>query len=127
MRFDPQSSLKWKDTPIWLRVVLIVAITNFASFIVIALLLGGDALNGKEAGGRYFLMSHGRYTEVSKAMFDYSLIHTSSVLVTHSVAVFAFIWYYLRRRQRWIRPVSLTVPSSAPISEPDHHPNTEKS
>jgi hypothetical protein len=71
---------------------------------------GGDAENGKEEGGKYYVNSHGHYTEVSKEYYDFSLIHARSVWVTHPVAIFAFIWYYLRRR-----PVIQPVSSSGPI------------
>jgi ribosomal protein S18 acetylase RimI-like enzyme len=93
MKAYPQPAMTWKNTPIWLRVVGILAITNFASFWIIAVLNDGDALNGKEEAGRYFVNSHGRYTEVSKAFYDYSLIHGSSVLITHPAAIMAFFWY----------------------------------
>jgi hypothetical protein len=88
----------WKDTPKWLRVVFIVAIVNFASFWIIAVLSGGDALNGKEQGGKYFLMSHGHYTEVSQAFFDYSAFHASSIWVTHCAAFLGAMWLFSRKK-----------------------------
>jgi hypothetical protein len=65
---------------------------------VIAVLSGGDALNGKKEGGRYFLMSHGHYTEVSERFFEYSSIHASSVWITHPAAIFGGMWYFFRRK-----------------------------
>ena len=98
MTYDSTSRLTWKETPIWLRVVVIIAFANFASFWIIAVVSGGDALNGKREGDRYFLMSHGHYTEVSKSFFDYSRIHASSVLITHPGAMIGVAWYFLRRK-----------------------------
>ena len=60
-----------------------IAVLNFAAFAVISSQLGGDALNGKIEGDKYFLMSHGVYTEVSSKIWYYSLFHTTSVFVTH--------------------------------------------
>jgi hypothetical protein len=82
----------------WLRVICLIAILNFSSFWIIAVASGGDALDGKAEGGRYFLMSHGQYTEVSQAFFRYSSIHATSVWITHPVAIFGAIWFYLHRR-----------------------------
>jgi len=44
--------------------LLLVAAVNFTAFFVAALALGGDAINGKAEGGRYYLSHHGKYTEV---------------------------------------------------------------
>jgi hypothetical protein len=73
--------------------VVILAFVNFFSFIFIDLYLGGDALNGYARDGHYFLCSHGRYTEVGRAVWTYSYWHAISVFITHglvfiSVAIF---------------------------------------
>jgi len=95
-------AIEWRDLPIWLRVIAITAIINFALFIIIDLKLGGDALNGYQKDGRYFLASHGAYTEVSEAVWTYSYCHVIAVLITHS-AVFiggaAEIWLEYRRKK----------------------------
>ena len=85
--------------PIWLRAIWIVAIVNFLSFWVIAVLCGGDAVNGKEEGGRFFLMSHGHYTEVTKSFFEYSRIHTYSLWLTHPLALIGAFWVASRRKE----------------------------
>ena len=64
-----------------------LAIINFVTFVAIAMLLGGDALNGTARDGRYFLMQHGDYTEVSRPVFLYSVVHTVSTIVLMLVAV----------------------------------------
>ena len=73
-----------------------VAVNNFLMFWIGAVLLGGDALNGKVENGHYFLGSHGRFTEVSFDVFTYSQWHTRSVFVTHSL-FFAAAWLLSRR------------------------------
>ena len=73
--------------------VFILALVNFFAFFFIDLYLGGDALNGYARDGHYFLCSHGRYTEVSDAVWTYSRWHAISVIVTHaSVFVLAAIF-----------------------------------
>jgi hypothetical protein len=62
-------------------------LANFAAFMVGAVYLGGDALNGKAADGHYFLSNHGYLTEVSRAVFTYSEWHARSVFITHPVAI----------------------------------------
>lgn len=92
--------------PRWARALggtlVALAFVNFLAFFLIALYLGGDAWNGKVDGGRYFLMSHGKYTEVSQAVWTYSWWHVISVCITHPLAfVGAFIaWGFRGRRPR---------------------------
>jgi hypothetical protein len=52
-----------------------LAIISFAAFVFTAICLGGDALNGHTESGRYFLSWHGRSTEVSSTVFNYSRFH----------------------------------------------------
>ena len=75
-----------------------LCLTNFAVFFVLAVYLGGDAVNGKIVGGHYFLMSHGRYTEVSAGIFNYSRWHVYSTWVTHPLAFAAGYWYWRIKR-----------------------------
>jgi len=61
---------------------------NFVIFVAIATYLGGDAVNGKVEGGRYYLFGvraeGGRkvYTEVSERVFNYSRWHVYTVFAT---------------------------------------------
>jgi hypothetical protein len=50
-------------------------------FVLVAAAIGGDAINGHEKQGRYFLQAHGRATEVSRSVFIYSKWHALSVMV----------------------------------------------
>ena len=65
-----------------------VGILNFVVFVAIACYLGGDAVNGKIEGGRYYLFGvrseAGRkvYTEVSESVFNYSKWHVYSLWAT---------------------------------------------
>ena len=61
---------------------------NFGVFAVIALLIGGDALNGTVRDGHYYLEQLGAYTEVSKSLFVYSAVHALSVFLTIPIAAY---------------------------------------
>jgi hypothetical protein len=74
-----------KEGRVWVY-LFFLALVNFFAFALVALYLGGDAVNGKIADGHYYLGSHGHYTEVSAGVFTYSRLHTYSVFVTHSLA-----------------------------------------
>lgn len=69
--------------------LFVIAIVNFVVFFVVALNIGGDAVNGKVEDGRYFVANHGTYTEVSRAVFTYSRYHVYSVWITHPVGILA--------------------------------------
>jgi hypothetical protein len=62
--------------------LILVGVVNFVAFLVIALAIGGDAISGKVEDGRYLLANNGRYTEVPRAMWNFSRAHTMSVFVT---------------------------------------------
>jgi hypothetical protein len=74
--------------------VFVLAVINFATFISINIYIGGDALNGHMIDGHYFLGSHGRYTEVSRAIWTYSYYHAVSMWITH-VSVFILLAIFL--------------------------------
>jgi hypothetical protein len=65
--------------------VTVVGLLDFVSFLIGASYLGGDAVNGKIDGGRYYLYGpyHGMkgYHEVSQAVFDYSRWHAYSLMI----------------------------------------------
>jgi hypothetical protein len=66
-------------------VVALVYLLDFVTFMIGVSYLGGDAVNGKIDGGRYYLYgpSHGvkAFHEVSQAVFDYSRWHAYSVMI----------------------------------------------
>jgi hypothetical protein len=69
-------------------VLFVVAMVNFTAFFIAALVLGGDALNGKVEDGHYYLRNKRKYTEVSRDVWLYSRAHAISVLVTHPLGAF---------------------------------------
>ena len=80
-------------------------VLNFFVFMLVSMALGGDAGNGKVAHGHYFVGNHGRYDEVSKPVFTYSLVHGLSLFVTHPLgAVFLFLGRKERKRRGRAEP-----------------------
>ena len=58
-----------------------VAAINFLIFWIIAVDVGGDAVNGYEKAGHYFVCAHGACREVSQAFWRYSYWHSISSMV----------------------------------------------
>ena len=75
----------------------ILCVTNFMIFVLVAIVVGGDAINGHVAEGRYFLSMNGRVTETSAGVFAYSRWHA-----TLTIALFAgaFVLYGLKASSR---------------------------
>ncbi len=84
------------------RTLFVTALLNFAVFWVVAVCLGGDAVNGRIQDGHFYLANHGKYTEVSERVFDYSRWHVYSTWITHPLAFVAAYWGM--RLQRTSRP-----------------------
>ena len=76
--------------------VLILGIVNFATYFAVSFWIGGTAWQSEN--GRFLLYEHGRYTEVSRAVFIYSRIHFFSIWLTIPLALIAlFILIDLER------------------------------
>lgn len=71
------------------KVLAVVAIVNFAAFILIGIYLGGYA-RGHVSGMPYYLQWYGCSTEVSRAVFQYSKWHGYAMLMTHAAALAAW-------------------------------------
>lgn len=71
--------------------VATLAMVNFVTYFLIAIHLGGDAINGREVNGSYFLSAKGVLTEVSFPVFVYSYVHTVSVWITHGLVMVTFL------------------------------------
>lgn len=89
---------RWSDLPVWLRVLAAVAFVNFTIFWIVAVDSGGDAWNGYHRDGKYFLASHGKYTEVSRGFWTYSYYHVIATWITHGAVLISAVAYYSSRR-----------------------------
>ncbi len=61
----------------------------FAVFWIVSVIAGGDAVNGKIEDGRYYLCSHGKYTQVSRA--DYVTSASAVMIIAAGPALLFFI------------------------------------
>ena len=62
------------------RIFVCMAMLNFFAFMIHDALIGGSAGNGKVQAGKYYVGSHGHYTEVSRAAFRFSWWHEASAV-----------------------------------------------
>lgn len=58
-----------------------IALVNWSAFMIADIVMGGSAFAGRIEGGHYFLGDHGSYTEVSRTVFVWSAIHTTSAIL----------------------------------------------
>jgi len=95
--------------------VFIATVINSVVFIAVALYLGGDALSGKIENGRYYLNSHGRYTEVPAQIYQYSNVHARAVAVSMPLAILIGIFLTQGRthKSRSFRPKLPQQPDGA--------------
>jgi hypothetical protein len=56
----------------------------------------GDALNGYEQDGHYFVRLHGAYVEVSRATWEWIRVHSLSVFITHPLAMAGMAYMLFR-------------------------------
>ena len=86
--------------------LVVIGVLNFASFWIIAVVIGGDAVSNAPVDGRYYVSEHGRRTEVSRSVYDYSLFHARSVWVTHPLAFFGGYLLYCEDKKRKAKPAA---------------------
>jgi len=84
--------------PAWLvYAVGVFAVVNFIAYVAGAFYFGGDAVNGHQEAGRYYLSMNGRLTETSHAVYRYSIWHTISLFVTFPLAM--IVWLVATRKR----------------------------
>ena len=85
----------------WIPVFVFYGLAvNFAIFFVLSLLLGGTADNGMITDGKYYLGDHGKFREVSKAVFVFSEAYTRFTMDTFPLAFVAFPFLFLNESIR---------------------------
>lgn len=63
------------------KVLTAICAANFIVFVLVAVVIGGDAINGHIADGRYFLAMNGRVTETTASVFSYSRWHAFATIM----------------------------------------------
>ncbi len=87
------------------RGVAVVGFLNIISFIVLALLLGGDAIAGGTSNGHYYLSEHGHRTEVSHRVWIYSRVHAySAVTLTPAAIIAGIVGEQIKKRYPLVEP-----------------------
>jgi hypothetical protein len=82
-------------------IVGIVAVLNFVAYLIVTSQIGGDAINGGEQAGHFYLSAHGRRTEVSRSTYMFSRYHTYSLWITHPLAMICgFLYVKLENDKR---------------------------
>jgi hypothetical protein len=64
---------------------------NFFAFFVVSMSIGGDGVGGKRENGRYYVGDHGKFKEVSRAVWLFSGCHAVSIFVTVPLAILGFL------------------------------------
>jgi hypothetical protein len=82
----------------WCSIIYLITLVNFVAFLIGTAALGGDAVNGKSEGGRYYVAIHGKLTEVSHAAFTYSRLHCYVVWTTFGLAIFCALLFGVGRK-----------------------------
>jgi hypothetical protein len=90
--------------------VFLAGFTNCTIFFMISAAIGGDAVAGKVEAGTYYVSSHGRLTEVSREVWEYSYAHAHITWATSTVATLALSVAALAGHLFWReRPAPLTI------------------
>ncbi len=77
-------------------IVVVVGFANFGAFLIGSRRLGGDALNGYEQNGHYYVAGHGNTAAVSEAQWRQSRFQAFSVLITFPLAILGLAYLLLR-------------------------------
>lgn len=74
-------------------VLVVLGFLNLILFLAGTFYFGGDAINGRTEGGRYFLWGYHNgtkdYIEVSRTVFEYSKWQAYSVVVSSTLMILA--------------------------------------
>jgi hypothetical protein len=83
-----------------LKLIVALGAMNLIAFVVLSAHFGGTALRGQIVGGHYYLAMLGSQTEVSRAIFTYSLFDTLLTFITTGAALIAWIILHLMDSRR---------------------------
>lgn len=75
---------------------IVLGIINFACFFAETDKLGGDALNGYQKNGKYYVCGGSITTEVTEQEWEYNKVHAISLFITHPLAMASFAYIMVR-------------------------------
>ena len=76
--------------------IMVVGALNLVAFFVHSQQLGGDALNGRQTNGQFYVSDHGRETQVSERAWRLNRWHALSLIVTHALLMGALATLLLK-------------------------------
>ena len=91
-------------------IVLFITVLNFGVWGVGTVVLGGDAISGKQDQDTYFVKWKGRYTEVSRGIYLYSYIHTCLTIVSIPLAIILLSLVDIQQNRQKRLPENLEKP-----------------
>jgi hypothetical protein len=100
----------------WCWALLLLAVLNWCACGIIAVICGGDGWGGYVENGRYFVVSHGIYSESSRAAFYFTKIH---LVVSVALLLMGMIAGIVASILRSRRMSSLNTPKSSSPSALD--------
>jgi hypothetical protein len=80
--------------------VIALCFLNFATFIIVAYFVGGDAGSGEIFGGHFYLGYKGKLTEVSEGVYTYSLWHLRSLAAMFPLTFVALFFVRIEQDRR---------------------------
>ena len=97
--------------------VFLAGSANFLGFFAISFAIGGDAYGTEPEGGQFYVVSHGRRTEVSEEVWTFSYYHALCTWVGFLLATLALTVILSSRRLFGISNVAGSQPTS-PLPPP---------
>ena len=97
-------------------IFIVIASVNFITFVAEAERLGGDALNGYERDGHFYVSSHGHAKEIDEETWRRYRAHAISVFLTHPMGMLAIGYLLLS----YAFPAFIFRGTSAARAETEH-------
>jgi hypothetical protein len=63
------------------NILIAVWIASLVVFVVVTIIIGGDAINGKTEGGHYYLYLQGHLNEVSSSIWHFDRTFTIFIMI----------------------------------------------
>jgi len=86
------------------QVLFVIWIVNFFAYLIVASVLGGEALDGKAEAGRYYLYNKtregGRFHEVDQSVYIFSIVHSYSLIIPFPFLACGAVIVEIQRRKK---------------------------
>ena len=89
-------------------------IFNFFAFFVVSMSIGGDSVRGKRENGKYYVGDHGKFREVSHAVYLFSGCHAVSILATFPLVIAGFLLVMWSEPKKGVAPVAKLKTEESP-------------